>query len=436
MISVKHMRDMCMLSESLDRLALLHPKLIDLGLERTHQLLKKAGSPHLELPPVFHIAGTNGKGSVSAFLFSIAKQLGLKTHCYTSPHLCRFNERIRIANNLIDDETLLLVLDEVENLNQNTPITFYEITTIAAFIAFSKIPADLLILETGLGGRLDSTNVIDNPLVSIITPIARDHEHFLGSELTQIAGEKAGIIKKNVPVISASQTKEVEKTLIKKAREMDAPIFFEGADFTWEQTSTGEVKLECKNRVFMLPKPSLIGPHQIQNAALAASSIIYSGNFTPLDDRLFAGIEFAKWPGRVQFIKQGKLLNYRDARPLWIDGAHNSHGATALSTSLAQITDEKWTLIAGMLNTRKPDDVFIPLKNLISEIFTITIPGQASSLSAQELSDICQDLGIKATAKSSLSSALSATSESEFVVICGSLYLAGHALLLNDTLPE
>lgn len=425
-----------MLSESLERLSLLHPKLIDLGLGRTYQLLKKAGSPHQNLPPIFHIAGTNGKGSVSAYLFAIAKQLGLKTHCYTSPHLCRFNERIRIANNLIDDEALLKVLDEVEKLNQNKPITFYEITTVAAFMAFERIPADLLILETGLGGRLDSTNVIENPLASIITPIERDHEHFLGSELTQIAGEKAGIIKKNVPVISASQTKEVEDTLKDKAREMNAPIFFGGADFIWEQISTGEVKLECENRVFTLPTPSLIGPHQIQNAALAAASVIYSNNFTPMDDRLFSGIEFAKWPGRVQFIDKGKLLNYRGERPLWIDGAHNSHSATALAASLAKITDEKWTLIAGMLETRKPDDIFVPLKNLISEIFTITIPGQVTSLSAQELSESCQDLGIKANAKSSLREALSATCESEFVVICGSLYLAGHALLLNDTLPE
>ena len=430
------MKEMRMLSESLDRLALLHPKLIDLGLERTHQLLKKAGSPHQNLPPIFHIAGTNGKGSVSAYLFAIAKQLGLKTHCYTSPHLCRFNERIRIANNLIDDEALLRVLDEVEKLNQNTPITFYEITTVAAFMAFANTPADLLILETGLGGRLDSTNVIKNPLASIITPIALDHEHFLGTELTQIAGEKAGIIKKNVPVISASQTKEVEQTLCEKAREMDTLIFFEGADFIWEQIGTGEVRLECDDKVFTLPKPSLVGPHQIQNAALAAASIIYSDYLTPLDDRLFSGIGFAKWSGRVQFINQGKLLNHRGARPIWIDGAHNSHGATALAASLAQITDEKWTLIVGMLNTRKPVDIFIPLKNLINEIFTITIPGQPASLSAEELSDNCQDLGIKANAKSSLSAALSASSDSEFVVICGSLYLAGHALLLNDTLPE
>ena len=425
-----------MLSETLDRIALLHPKLIDLGLERTHQLLKKAGSPHHNLPPTFHIAGTNGKGSVSAFLFSIARQLGLKTHCYTSPHLCKFNERIRVANKLIDDEALVRVLDEVENLNQNNPITFYEITTVAAFMVFAKIPADLVILETGLGGRLDSTNVIKNPLMSIITPIARDHEYFLGSELTQIASEKAGIIKKNVPVISASQTREVEITLRKKASEMDAPIFFEGADFFWGQLSTGEVKLECKNRVFTLPNPSLIGPHQIQNAALAAASIIYCDKFKPLDDALFSGIGLTKWPGRVQFIEQGKLLNYRDARPLWIDGAHNSHGAVALASSLTQINNGKWTLILGMLNTRNPEEVLMPLKNLIREIFTITIPGQAASLTAQELSDYCQALDIKATAKSSLSTALSATSECEFVVICGSLYLAGHALLLNDTLPS
>ncbi len=430
------MKEMRMLSEILDRLALLHPKLIDLGLERTYRLLKKAGSPHQNLPPTFHIAGTNGKGSVSAFLFSIAKQLGLKTHCYNSPHLCRFNERIRIANYLIDDEALLRVLDEVEKLNQDTPITFYEITTVAAFLAFSRIPADLLILETGLGGRLDSTNVVENPLASIITPIARDHEHFLGSELRQIASEKAGIIKKNVPVISASQIKEVEETLSKKAKEMDAPIFFEGADFIWEQLSTGEVKLECKNRVFTLPKPSLIGAHQIQNAALAAASIIYSDNFTPLDDRLFSGVEFAKWPGRLQFIDQGKLLNYRGARPIWIDGAHNSHGASALAASLAQITDDKWTLIAGILNTRKTDDVFIPLKKLISEIFTITIPEQSASLSAQKLSENCQNLGIKSTAKPNLGAALSATSEIDYVIICGSLYLAGYALSFNDTLPE
>ena len=427
---------MLMLSESLKRLSLLHPKLIDLGLERTYQLLKKAGNPHQNLPPIFHIAGTNGKGSVSAYLFAIAKQLGLKTHCYTSPHLCRFNERIRIANNLIDDEALLKILDEVEKLNQNTPITFYEITTVAAFMAFARIPADLLILETGLGGRLDSTNVIENPLASIITPIERDHEHFLGSELTQIAGEKAGIIKKNVPVVSASQSNEVKETLKNKAKEMNAPIFFEGTDFIWEQINTGEVKLGCKNRVFTLPTPSLIGPHQIQNAALAAASVIYSNNFTPIDDRLFSGIGFAKWPGRVQFIDKGKLLNYRGARPIWIDGAHNSHSATALAASLAKITGAKWTLIAGMLETRKPDDIFMPLKNLISEIFTITIPDQVASLSAQELSENCQSLGIKATAKSSLIEALTATSKSEFVVICGSLYLAGHALLLNNTLPE
>ena len=433
---LKHTKEMRMLTESLDRLALLHPKLIDLGLERTHQLLKKAGSPHQKLPPIFHVAGTNGKGSVSAYLFAIANQLGLKTHCYTSPHLCRFNERIRIANNLIDDEALLRVLDEVEKLNQNTPITFYEITTVAAFMAFAKIPADLLILETGLGGRLDSTNVIKNPLVSIITPIARDHEHFLGSELTQIASEKAGIIKKNVPVISASQIKEVEETLKEKASEMDAPIFFEGADFIWEQISTGEVKLKCKNGIFTLPKPSLIGQHQIQNAALAAASIIYSNNFTPLNDGLFSGIAFAKWPGRVQRIDLGKLTNYRGARPIWIDGAHNSHSATALAASLAQITDERWTLIAGMLNTRKTGDVFLPLKDLISEIFTVSIPGQPASLSAEELSENCQTLGIKSTAKPNLDAALSATSEIDHVIICGSLYLAGYALSYNDTLPD
>ena len=430
------MKETRMLSESLDRLALLHPKLIDLGLERTYQLLEKAGSPHQNLPPIFHIAGTNGKGSVSAYLFAIAKKLGLKAHCYTSPHLCRFNERIRLANNLINDEELLRILDEVEKLNQNSPITFFEITTVAAFMAFSKVPADLLILETGLGGRLDSTNVIENPLASIITPIARDHEHFLGSKLTQIAGEKAGIIKKNVPVISASQIKEVEETLSKKAREMDAPIFFEGTDFVWEQIGTGEVILECKNRVFALPKPSLIGPHQIQNAALAAASIIFSHNFTPLDNMLFSGIGSAKWPGRIQLIDQGKLLNYRGGKPIWIDGAHNMHGATALAASLAQITDQKWTLIAGMLNIRKPVEVFMPLKNHISEVFTMTIPGQAASLSGKELSDRCQNLGIKATAKPNLGAALEATSENDFVIICGSLYLAGCALSFNETLPD
>ncbi|MBT5574484.1 bifunctional folylpolyglutamate synthase/dihydrofolate synthase [Alphaproteobacteria bacterium] len=427
---------MSTLSDSLDRLASLHPKLIDLGLDRTFQLLQKAGNPQQNLPPVIHIAGTNGKGSVSAFLNSLAQHMGLTVHCYTSPHLCQFNERIRLANHLINDIELIDLLKEIEQLNENKPITFYEITTVAAFLAFARKPADLTILETGLGGRLDSTNVVANPLACIITPIARDHEHFLGSELPQIAGEKAGIMRHKIPVICASQTKEVAHTLVEKAEAVDAPIHIEGRDFTWEEMPSKELKLEIEGHSYLLPKPSLFGPHQQQNAVLASAAIVYSKHFKPLSDTLFAGIAYAKWPGRVQLIDKGELIKYTEAKQIWLDGAHNMHGSTALAKALAHITDKKWTLIAGMLNTRKPADLFTPLKNQIEQVFTITIPGQDASLSAQKLSDECSAIGIKSTAKANLISAVSATNDAEFVIICGSLYLAGHVLLTNGTLPD
>ena len=429
---------------ALTRLAELHPKLIDLGLDRGNRLLEKLGNPHHGLPPVIHLAGTNGKGSSLAFLRAVFEAAGQKVHGYTSPHLVRFHERIRIAGALITDRDLADLLEEVEAINGDDPMTFFEITTAAAFLTFHRTEADVVLLETGLGGRADSTNVIAEPALTIITPIAKDHEHFLGTTLTEIAGEKAGIMRKGVPCFSAAQSPEAETALIAHAKTIGAPLYIAGRDFTLTSRSDGDkhaVEIYINGAQITLSDLGLKGPHQHDNAGLITAALM--ATFPALDHAaIIEGAQQAVWPGRVQALDHGKLA---DACPegvsLWLDGAHNAHGAAALAASLNQISTAPWVLMCGALNTRPPKDFLDVLQPLLSQAITLTIPDQDAALPAEEIALAATELGITASSAPDLSSALTraiaaANAVKGNIIIAGSLYLAGHVLAENKTLPQ
>lgn len=429
---------------ALARLAELHPKLIDLGLDRGYRLLEKLGNPHHDLPPVIHLAGTNGKGSSLAFLRAIFEAAGQKTHGYTSPHLVRFHERIRVSGSLITDLELADLLEEVEAVNGDDPMTFFEITTAAAFLAFHRAEADVVLLETGLGGRADSTNVIAKPALTIITPIAKDHEHFLGTTLTEIAREKAGIMRKDVPCFSAAQSPEAEAALIAHADAIGAPLYIAGRDFTLTSGADGNdnaVEVSINGAQVTLSDLGLKGPHQHDNAGLITAALM--ATFPDLDHAaMMRGVKQAEWPGRVQALDHGVLA---DACPegvsLWLDGAHNAHGASALAASLNQISTSPWVLICGALNTRPAKDFLDVLQPLLSQAITLTIPEQDAALPADEIAAAATELGIIASSAPDLSSAMSravaaAHAVQGNIIIAGSLYLAGHVLAENKTLPQ
>ena len=429
---------------ALDRLARLHPKLIDLGLDRSFALLEKLGNPHHHLPPTIHVAGTNGKGSTIAFLRAMAEGAGLKVHVYSSPHLCKFNERIRLAGGLIDDVGLADLLEEVEIANGNTVVTFFEVTTAAAMLAFSRAPADLLLLETGLGGALDATNVLKTPLATIITPIALDHEHFLGTDLGQIASQKAGIMRAQTACYSADQQTEVLHVLAAHAKNIGASLQVAGRDFHLAETDDGGIHLSCADEDFFLPAPGLRGRHQLDNAGLAAACLfdLAAKNRLPLHGQSQAanafaiGIQSAVWPGRAHQLDDGMLAELWPHRPIWLDGAHNAHGARALAKTLGQIDDGKWNIICGALNTRDPAEFLAPLAILAGSVRCLAIPDQPASLSAAKMTNAALAQGLDAAPATSIITAFDKLDPTYPVIICGSLYLAGHVLVQNKTLPD
>ena len=429
---------------ALDRLARLHPKLIDLGLDRSFALLKKLGDPHHDLPPTIHVAGTNGKGSTIAFLRAMAEEAGLKVHVYNSPHLCRFNERIRLAGRLIDDGGLADLLEDVETANDQMAVTFFEVTTAAAMLAFSRVPADLLLLETGLGGALDSTNVLKTPLATIITPIAQDHEHFLGTDLGQIASQKAGIMRAQTACYCAAQKAEAMHVLAAHAENIGAPLQVAGRDFHLAETDVGGIRLSFAGEDFLLPKPGLRGPHQLENAGLAAACLFDLAAKSQLPSRgqsravnAFAtGIQSAVWPGRVQPLNGGLLAELWPHRPIWLDGAHNAHGARALAETLGQIDGGKWNIICGALNTRDPAEFLAPLASLAGSVRCLAIPDQPATLSAADMTVAALAQGLDAAAATNIITAFDQLDPAHPVIICGSLYLAGHVLVQNKTLPN
>ncbi len=407
----------------LERLTRLHPKIIDLTLDRVWRLLDLVGNPQERLPPVVHVAGTNGKGSVIAGLRAMAEAADLKVHVYTSPHLVRFHERIRLAGSLIEETALVALLEDCERLNGPDPITFFEVTTVAALLAFSQTPADLLLLEVGLGGRLDATNVIDRPALSVITPVSLDHQQYLGESLEEIAFEKAGVLKAGVPAVIAPQDARALATIEAQAAKVGAPLLRAGIDWHIERQDDG---FRFDGQRF--PLPALRGSHQLENAATALAAARALGQAEPqLKLDAVGGLAGMQWPARLQLLEPGAHhTKLPDGWEIWLDGGHNAAAGRALARELATWTDRPTHVIFGLLNTKAAADFLAPLLPYAASLQAIAIPGEPNSLSAQEAAVAAPG----AIARDSLDQALSSLTGQgpQRVLICGSLYLAGRVL--------
>jgi len=422
----------------LERLRGLHPKLIDLSLERVEHLLAKMGSPETALPPVVHIAGTNGKGSTIALMRACLEAAGYSVHAYTSPHLVRFHERIRLAGDLIEEGRLLALLEECEAANDGEPITFFEITTVAAFLAFARTSADVLLLETGLGGRLDTTNVIKRPAVTVITPISHDHHQFLGNELAGIAREKAGILKPGVVCVSSSQDPAAMEVITARAQDIGVALYCEGEEWSVAATTEGLVYASPRGTKH-LPAPALTGVHQTANAGLALAALERLRGFSVDETALAAGLSNTQWPGRLQRLTKGPLVELLpDGSELWLDGGHNEAAAETIAHQAGRWAGEDGKplhLIFGMLNSRIPADFLAPLVPHTASLRAVTIPGEDNALPAIILAEAANDGGLNATAVSGVEQAVrDIVTEAKGQVrllICGSLYLAGTVLAEN-----
>ena len=422
----------------LERLTRLHPKAIDLSLGRIERLLGRLGDPHLKLAPAVHVAGTNGKGSTLAFLRAALEAAGKRVHVYTSPHLVRFNERIRVGGGIIADSALSALLEECEAANAGEPITFFEITTAAAFLAFARAPADIVLLETGLGGRLDATNLIPRPAACAITPVSLDHQHYLGETLVQIAGEKAGILKPGVACAVAAQAPEALAVIEARAREVGAPLFLEGRD--WKITRQGNgLEYTDAGGVRAFPEPSLPGAYQMGNAGLAVAvlALLATQGLGIHASALAQGIARAEWPARLQRLARGPLASLLpQGWELWLDGGHNPAAGAALAAEAAIWTRERPVhLIFGMINSKDIAGFLAPLAPHVRSLHALAIPGEANAVPAETLAKTAQGLGLAAKTAPNATAAIRAVVAQEpasaRILICGSLYLAGTILADN-----
>ena len=419
----------------LARLLALHPKLIDLSLERVHRLLARLDHPERALPPVVHVAGTNGKGSVVAFLRAIAEAAGLRVHVYTSPHLVRFHERIRVAGRVIAEGRLAALLAECERANQGAPITFFEITTAAAFLAFARTAADLTLLEVGLGGRLDATNVVAAPRATVITPVDLDHTQHLGSTVAAIAGEKAGILKPGCPAVIGPQLPAAAAVIAAQATAVGAPLWRAGLEWTAQATEGGGVAYRDAAGALELPRPALAGLHQVMNAATAVACARRLGGFGT--QALLRGLQRAEWPARLQRLWSGPLVERLPRGwELWLDGGHNPHAGRALATQFERWRDRPLHLVVGMINTKTIADFMAALAapGVVASLQGVAIPGQDATLSAAAIVAAAKAAGLSALAAAGVDAALDQLCASEVpgrVLICGSLYLAGTVLAEN-----
>lgn len=416
--------------EILTRLMSLHPKVIDLTLERVHRLLAALGHPERALPPVIHIAGTNGKGSTQAMIRAGLEAQGKRVHAYTSPHLARFHERIRLAGTLISEPALTALLDECYAQNGGAPITFFEITTCAAFLAFARTPADYTLLEVGLGGRLDATNVIDRPAATIITPVSIDHQQFLGETLPEIAGEKAGIIKRGVPCIVGPQAPEGLAVIEARAERLGAPLFIHGQHWTAFE-ERGRLIYQDENGLMDLPLPNLPGPHQIENAGAAIAALRLLGAGAGAE----AAVSRAEWPARMQRLRRGPLAESAPGVELWLDGGHNPAGGAAVAATLARMPARPTHLICGMINTKDVLGYLRPLAAQAASLTAVTIPEEPNAVAAETIAADARAAGFAAVGMAaSVQDALKAIAAQDpqaRVLICGSLYLAGRVLRDN-----
>ncbi len=429
------------------RLLTLHPKRIDLSLDRMWRILKALDRPDHRLPPVIHVAGTNGKGSTIAFMRAILEAAGLRVHVYTSPHLVRFNERFRLGREgggvLVTDDELAAALTESEAVNRAEPITVFEIETAAAFLLFARNPADVLLLEVGLGGRLDATNVIERPLATVITPVSLDHAEFLGDTVTLVAAEKAGIFKREVPAIVASQPRDVLAVIERQAARVKAPIRIAGEDWTATE-ERGRMVYQDDDGLIDLPAPKLYGRHQFENAGVAIAALRASKALKLPPSAFESGIAKADWPARMQRLAHGALPALLPmGSELWLDGGHNADGGRAIANALADLEERvsrPLVLVVGMLSTKDCSAFLKNFSGLARRLVAVPIPRQEKTLSAAAVAAAAQSVGIPAQEGADIASALAAIAGFGLgppprVLITGSLYLAGEVLALNGTPP-
>ena len=433
----------------LAEMKLLHPMLIDLSLGRVERLLGKLGNPHRKLPPAVHVAGTNGKGSVTAYLKAILEAAGARVHVYTSPHLVRFHERIELAGPdgkaaPIAEDTLVDVLTRTLATNAHDDITQFEITTAAAFLAFAEHPADVLLLEVGLGGRLDATNVVEKPVLDVITPISLDHAEKLGATIGRIAYEKAGILRGGVPAVISQQEPEAEDVIRAEALKVGAPLIVWGEHFdAYEQR--GRLVVQLEDLLLDLPLPSLVGRHQIVNAGTAVAAALRLSTSLPdlgLGERAIEqGLTAARWPARMQRLDSGPLPTLlRSGAELWLDGGHNPAAGAALAQTLADLEERSpkpLHIIVGMMGLKDAAGFLAPFRGLARHVMTVPIPGAHEAPHAPEtLAETAREVGLNAESAGDVIAALKRTDAAEpgpkRVLICGSLYLAGHVLGLQE----
>jgi dihydrofolate synthase/folylpolyglutamate synthase len=429
------------------RLTALHPKRIDLSLDRVQKLLAALDNPERKLPPVIHVAGTNGKGSTVAFLRAILDAAGLRVHAYTSPHLVRFNERFRLGEpgggRLVSDEELASTLEECERANAGNPTTVFEITTAVGLMLFARHPADVLLMEVGLGGRLDATNVVDRPAATVITPISLDHLEFLGDTLEKIAFEKAGILKAGVPAIVAAQRQEALAVIERQAARLKAPLKIAGEDWTATE-ERGRLVYQDSDGLLDLPPPRLYGRHQFENAGLAIATLRSLDKFRIPPAAYEAGMIKADWPARLHRLSQGRLVEMAPAgSEVWLDGGHNPDGGRAVAAALADLEERvsrPLLLIVGMLSTKDCGGFLSNFTGLARRMIAVPVPGADKGLAAETVADAARAIGLPATSRDNLDEAFDAVRKLDLdppprILITGSLYLAGEVLRENGTPP-
>jgi dihydrofolate synthase/folylpolyglutamate synthase len=411
----------------LDRMMSLHPKVIDLVLDRVWRLLDRVGHPERALPPVIHVAGTNGKGSTVAMLRAGLEAAGASTHVYTSPHLVRFHERIRLAGHLIDEDALSALLDECLAANGPEPITYFEITTVAALLAFARTPADWTLLEVGLGGRLDATNVVDRPAACVITPVSMDHETFLGDTLDKIAFEKAGILKRGVTCVVGRQQEAALDVIERQAARVGAPLLVHGQH--WHVTEERDRLIyQDETGLRDLPLPVLPGAHQVDNAGMALAVLRHLGQ---PDAALDGAVTRTEWPARMQRLRDHPLARAHPEAELWLDGGHNPDAGRALAAVLADLPPRETVLVCGMQNTKDVAGYMRHLAGAARRLVAVAIPGASATLSAEATAEAAARAGLEASTAPDIYAALRqalAGSPHARVLICGSLYLAGAVL--------
>ena len=412
----------------LARLLDLHPKAIDLSLGRMRRLLDALGNPERAMPPVIHVAGTNGKGSVVAYLDAMLRAAGYRVNSYVSPHLVRFAERIRLGGAPIAEDALRACLAHCEAVNDGAPITYFEITTAAAFHAFRQSPADVLVLEVGLGGRLDATNVVARPALTAITPVSIDHTHYLGETLPLIAAEKAGILKQGVTGVIGRQEAEADAVIAKIAEEMGAPLARPGREWSFRR-SDSHLVIQDENGEGRYPLPGLKGAHQVENAALATACARLLPGFDIGDGAVAEGLREARWPGRLQRIPWPGLA---EGWEFWVDGGHNAAAAVALARVAEGWAGRPLDLVVGMLNTRPPTDFLRPLAPFARRVAAVAIPGQAASAAPEDIRAAAHSLGIACEIEAGVDAAIARLTDVPArpgrILVCGSLYLVGDVL--------